>query len=78
MPSLPAAVTYSRNRAKQAGSKTERSNFGLPSFAIPGPVRGHGCGVMQKWKAPPATCDLNCSQRQSRIKLWPRSLRNPR
>jgi hypothetical protein len=26
---------------------------GLPVFAAPGPVRAHGCGVMQRWKSPP-------------------------
>ena len=26
---------------------------------MPGPVRGHGCGVMHRWKSPPAAWDLN-------------------
>ena len=78
MPSFPAATTRSRSRSKNAWSNVDRSNFGLPSFASSGPVRSHGCGVMQRWKVPPAACDLNCSQRQSRMKLCPRSLRNLR
>src|SRR6266516_38749 len=49
MPRSPEATTRSRKRSKKPWSKRSRSNFGLSSVATLGPVRGHGCGVMQQW-----------------------------
>ena len=71
MPRWFAFSTRSRSRLKCSSSNWVRSNFGLPSVAAPGPVRAQGCGDMQACTAPPPTCDLNCSQRQSLMKLWP-------
>ena len=71
-------MTRRRSRWKNSVSNLLKSNLGFPSFAVPGPVRAQGCGVMQRWKPPPAACDLNCSQRHSRMKLCPRSIRKRR
>src|SRR5215207_1814347 len=44
MPTSPAAATRARSRSKYAWSKVDRSNLGLPSVAVPGPILARGLG----------------------------------
>ena len=47
--------------------------FGVAVLGGSGPAADPRCGVMHRWKFPSAAWNLNCSQRQSRMKLCPRS-----
>ena len=72
-----------RSRSKYASSHFSRSNFGLPSSALPGPVRAYGFGPMNQSEGfCPLPSDQGaqraCSQAQRRMTLWFRSRRKSR